>query len=53
MCGLAGIVDWNNGTAPDAARSGVAGMCDRLAHRGPDDAGLWSDGTATLGHRRL
>ena len=53
MCGLAGIVDWNNGTAPDAARSGVAGMCDRLAHRGPDDAGLWSDGIATLGHRRL
>ncbi len=53
MCGLAGIVDWNGRTAPETARAGVQGMCERLAHRGPDDAGLWSDGIATLGHRRL
>jgi asparagine synthase (glutamine-hydrolysing) len=30
-------------------------MCDHLAHRGPDDAGLWVDQAAgvALGHRRL
>ena len=30
-------------------------MRDRLAHRGPDDAGVWMDGTAGIGlaHRRL
>ena len=26
---------------------------DLLAHRGPDGRGLWSDGEAWLGHRRL
>ena len=31
----------------------VGGMMDALAHRGPDAAGLWSQGAATLGHRRL
>lgn len=53
MCGLAGIVDWSGRLDPHAVRVEVAAMADRLAHRGPDDAGLWSDGTATLGHRRL
>ena len=28
-------------------------MRDRLAHRGPDDAGLWAADGAILGHRRL
>lgn len=28
-------------------------MRDRLAHRGPDDAGLWLSDHAALGHRRL
>jgi asparagine synthase (glutamine-hydrolysing) len=33
----------------------VQAMCDTLAHRGPDDAGVWSapDRAAVLGHRRL
>ena len=53
MCGLAGIVDWNARVAPETVRGAVVAMTDRLAHRGPDDAGLWSDGIATLGHRRL
>ena len=53
MCGLAGIVDWHARIAPEAARAAVTGMCDLLAHRGPDDAGVWSDGLATLGQRRL
>ncbi len=30
-------------------------MCDSIAHRGPDDSGLWQspDGRVILGHRRL
>jgi len=28
-------------------------MTDLLAHRGPDGRGIWSDGRAALGHRRL
>jgi asparagine synthase (glutamine-hydrolysing) len=33
----------------------VVAMRDAMAHRGPDDAGLWSNpaGTVALGHRRL
>ncbi len=47
MCGIAGIVG--------RAGSGtlVAEMTRRLAHRGPDDQGLFSRGEAHLGHRRL
>lgn len=49
MCGIAGLA------APDAAmqRPLLERMSERIAHRGPDDAGLWfSDGVA-LAHRRL
>ncbi len=28
-------------------------MCDTLAHRGPDGAGVWTDHGVGLGHRRL
>lgn len=50
MCGIAGIV----GARP-VHRASVAKMTDLLAHRGPDDSGLWSssDGHVVLGHRRL
>ena len=49
MCGIAGL--WNAG-----AREGDAlAMADALAHRGPDDAGVWADADAgiALSHRRL
>ena len=51
MCGIAGELDWKvhpNGVAVDAMVSGIA-------HRGPDDRGLWSSPNAAcvLGHRRL
>ncbi len=48
MCGIAGIIgkDKNN-------KKYIKQMCDRIAHRGPDDARYFvSDGVA-LGHRRL
>lgn len=51
MCGIAGR--WN--LDPDRPVSGalVRRMCDAIAHRGPDDAGVWTEGRAGLGHRRL
>jgi asparagine synthase (glutamine-hydrolysing) len=37
----------------DYRESRVLPMIDALAHRGPDDSGLWSGEHCTLGHRRL
>ncbi len=51
MCGIAGIVSRDFETLVDLSR--VARMRDSLAHRGPDDAGLWMGGSIVLGHRRL
>jgi asparagine synthase (glutamine-hydrolysing) len=50
MCGIAGLI----GNRPVSEHS-VAEMTRMLAHRGPDDSGLWTsdDGRAALGHRRL
>ncbi len=51
MCGIAGRLNFDSGhpVAPEA----VGRMCDAIAHRGPDDAGVWCDGAIGLGHRRL
>ncbi len=51
MCGIAGFVT-------TAAGSGgfepvLGGMLDAIRHRGPDDEGIYADGQAFLGHRRL
>jgi asparagine synthase (glutamine-hydrolysing) len=51
MCGIAGKYNYGSGEPVDAAL--VRGMCDRIAHRGPDDAGVHVDGPVGLGHRRL
>lgn len=48
MCGIAGIV--NSDPSRDVA---MRRMLDALAHRGPDGEGIYHDGLATLGHRRL
>jgi len=52
MCGVAGVLG-GSGTAERERL--VRGMLDALAHRGPDDEGVWTDEEAglTLGHRRL
>ena len=47
MCGLVGAT----GPSVDAARAQSA--IDRLAWRGPDDRGLWSEQEAVLAHCRL
>jgi asparagine synthase (glutamine-hydrolysing) len=55
MCGIVGYFAVNNGKA--IAERDLLNMRDRLAHRGPDDAGLsiWRHGDRSVGlaHRRL
>jgi asparagine synthase (glutamine-hydrolysing) len=48
MCGIAGIVGGLRGDGSD-----IAAMLQALAHRGPDGEGVFQDGLAALGHRRL
>ncbi len=54
MCGLTGFLSpaVHN---QDELRARVLQMTETLAHRGPDDQGLWVDAAAgvALGHRRL
>ena len=55
MCGIAGLVRLQpERGAGSLARTALA-MADTLAHRGPDDAGVWesADHTVALSHRRL
>jgi asparagine synthase (glutamine-hydrolysing) len=51
MCGIAGIVSFQQDERVDEAR--LVRMRDVIAHRGPDDAGLWIEGPVGLAHRRL
>lgn len=50
MCGIAGLLNAGGRPVDPAV---LRRMGDRLAHRGPDDAGIWVDGEAGLAHRRL
>lgn len=52
MCGIAGFISFQ-GQNPDQARERVEKMTDILAHRGPDESGIYVDEHAALGHRRL
>ncbi|HUF48546.1 MAG TPA: asparagine synthase (glutamine-hydrolyzing) [Vicinamibacterales bacterium] len=51
MCGIAGRYNFVSGAPVDAAT--VTEMCDLVAHRGPDGAGVSVDGPVGFGHRRL
>jgi asparagine synthase (glutamine-hydrolysing) len=51
MCGIAGIVASDRLHADERAR--LVLMRDVIAHRGPDDAGIFVDEHAGLAHRRL
>jgi len=58
MCGIAGQYRFAGPADHDASerdRACVLRMRDSIAHRGPDDSGLWqsADGRVVLGHRRL
>lgn len=50
MCGIAG---WYRGGGRPVARAAVKAMCDAIAHRGPDDSGILTDGDFGFGMRRL
>jgi len=50
MCGIAGYIA-TKGKGVDVAALGK--MTRAVAHRGPDDEGLFVDGCVGLGHRRL
>ncbi len=51
MCGIAGIVACDR--LCEEERAALPAMRDVLTHRGPDEAGLFSDEHAALAHRRL
>ena len=48
MCGIGGIVG-----VPAPRDETLRRMARAMAHRGPDDEGVWSDGSAGLAFRRL
>ena len=51
MCGIAGSYQLDASTPVTGDRIAAALKC--LAHRGPDDEGIYASGRAVLGHRRL
>lgn len=55
MCGIVGVVDLQGRLGPQSLGQLCARMRDGMAHRGPDDSGLWlsPDGRLALGQRRL
>lgn len=50
MCGIAGIVNFNKMQVDNSI---LWQMTDALAHRGPDDRGVYIDNFIGFGHRRL
>ena len=48
MCGICGIIG-----ELDNSRKVLKNMMDKIAHRGPDDEGMYVDKHAAIGHRRL
>ncbi len=50
MCGITGVLNLDGEPASPVI---LRRMADTLAHRGPDGEGVFTDGNAGLGHRRL
>src|SRR5690606_38933748 len=55
MCGLVGFLGGGCGRDARETAAILERMADAIVSRGPDDAGIWSDGAAAIGlaHRRL
>jgi asparagine synthase (glutamine-hydrolysing) len=51
MCGITGIMHFRDGATvePETLRR----MCAAMVHRGPDDEGIYTDGSVGIGMRRL
>ncbi len=47
MCGIAAVYNLN------ISQDLFSDCLDRMAHRGPDDRGIWYDDKCLIGHRRL
>lgn len=52
MCGIAGFYAYGNVLCSDPQKV-IKRMTDVIAHRGPDDEGMFCDNEVYLGHRRL
>ncbi|MFF2898266.1 asparagine synthase (glutamine-hydrolyzing) [Streptomyces sp. NPDC057966] len=53
MCGITGWVSFDHDLRAAEAAATLDAMTETMACRGPDDRGTWTDGNASLGHRRL
>lgn len=53
MCGICGILNLDGRPISDSDRQLISRMTLALAHRGPDDSGIFVDGPVALGNRRL
>lgn len=55
MCGIAGLVDATLASSASELAGRAEAMASTLAHRGPDDHGVWTDPAVgvAFGHRRL
>ncbi len=55
MCGITGFIDFNGGQSAETLQNIAAAMAGKLAHRGPDHQGIWTDAArgVALAHRRL
>jgi asparagine synthase (glutamine-hydrolysing) len=51
MCGITGVLKFADNARVET--SVVRRMCDVMAHRGPDDDGIYTDGPVGIGMRRL
>lgn len=51
MCGITGVFHYRGDGVPDLPL--LERQTRVIAHRGPDDSGLWHDGPVAFGHRRL
>ncbi|MFI8171506.1 asparagine synthase (glutamine-hydrolyzing) [Streptomyces sp. NPDC085931] len=51
MCGITGWVSFDRDLTAEVAT--LDAMTETMACRGPDDRGVWTEGPAGLGHRRL
>ena len=51
MCGIAGVLHFNREKTVDPGQ--LRSMERILSHRGPDDAGIWSQSNIGFAHRRL
>ena len=50
MCGIAGILKKDGS---NVSQDVLIAMRETMTHRGPDDAGIWTNGSVGLAHRRL